>query len=112
MASRTILIINFENPGIDVEVVDDQASECQFELILIGDVIGAHGNRNVADLEDSLSTRLSCVDNIACCQIWFTAHNRRAQLNRQLYVKRTNLAWHDVRLLPLDQLLYLDQRLG
>ena len=56
MASRTILIINFENPGIDVEVVDDQASECQFELILIGDVIGAHGNRNVADLEDSLST--------------------------------------------------------
>jgi len=56
MASGTEFIIDFEKPRVDIQIVDNQSGEGQLELIFVLDVICAHRDGDVAELENALGS--------------------------------------------------------
>ena len=109
MASRAILVIHFKEPDIDVEIVDNESSKGQLKLVFVLDVIGTHGDRNVAELKDSLRSTFGPINYVTRGHVRFTTQDWSAQLDRQLHVVLSHLAWNYVSMLSFDQVLYLDE---
>ena len=77
MASGSVLIVDLEDPYIDIQVVDYEPGKGQLELTLVLDVVGAHGYRNVTQLEDALGAALSGVDDVSCGDVRLSAQDWR-----------------------------------
>ena len=106
------LIIHLEEPHIHVEVVCDQTGQSQFEFRLLCDVVGAHRNRDVTQLENALGPTLGGVQNAVSSLVRLPAQDGYAELYRKLDVVVADFARDDVRLPIFDQILNLLQCLG
>merc|ERR1719469_427302 len=104
MASRSELVINLKDPYIDVEIIDNQSSKSNLELVSILDIVGRHRDRNVTELENSLCTALGRVDDILGCLIWLTTHDRNAELNTEFDLIIADFTWNDICLLAFDKI--------
>lgn len=109
MAARAELVVYLEEPQIHIQIVDDKASERSLKLRLVIDVVGGHGNWNVALLENTLSTRLRAKDGHF---LGLTAQYGQAQRDGELDVVVADFSRHYVRLPPLYQILQLPESLG
>lgn len=58
MSPTTKLIVNFEDPHIDVKVVRDEPGKRLFKLLALVDVVRADRDGYVALLKDALGARL------------------------------------------------------
>ena len=112
VSSGAKLIVYLENPNVDIKVVDNQARQGQLEFELLLNIVRTHRDRNVADLEDSLGSTLRRVDDVASLDVRFTTEDRSAHLDRKLDIIITDFAWHDVRVLSINQVLNLKQSFG
>ena len=109
MASRPELVVNLEDPHVHVKVVDYESGQRQLEFSAVLNVVGTHGDRDIADLEDSLGTTLCRVDDIASCGVWLSTEDGYAKLNRQLDIILSDFSGDDVSRLAVDEILDLAQ---
>ena len=109
MASRSELVVHLEDPDINVKILHDQSCQSKLELHPVLNIVGTHRNWNVAKLENTLSTTLGRIDDVACRRVWLSTHDWDAQLDRQLDVVLTYLSWDDVCLLAINQVCDLLQ---
>jgi len=109
MTSGTELIIHLKDPHVDVEISDNQLRKSQLKFCPVLNVISTHWDRNITELENTLGTTLGRVDDITCCLVGFTTHNRNTKLDWQLDVIFSNFAWYYICLLAVDKVLNLTQ---
>ena len=80
VASGRKLVIHLKDPNVHIEVVNNQLCQSQLELMPILDVVRAHWNRDIAQLEDTLGATLCRVDYIPSSLVWFSAHDWNTEL--------------------------------
>ena len=102
VTSRTKLIIHLEDPNVHVKVLDDESCQSQLKFKPVLDVIGTHRDRDVAELENALSTALSRVDDVTSRSVWFSTHDWDAKLDRQLDVILSYFPRYDISLLAVN----------
>ena len=107
MTSSSKLVIHFENPGVDIKVVNDQPCKSQLKLSPILNIVSTHRDWNITKLENTLGSTLRRVYNISSCLVRLTAHNRHSELNRQFDIVVSNFARNDVCMFTINQILDL-----
>ena len=62
VAAAVELVVDLEDPGVDVEVVRDEARETGLELVAIINVVGGDGRGDVGLLKNALGSGLSLIN--------------------------------------------------
>jgi hypothetical protein len=56
MSSAVELVVDLEDPGVHVEVPDDQLGQGQFERVAVVDIVGGDWGRDLCLLEDTFGS--------------------------------------------------------
>jgi len=81
MSPAIKLVVNFENPSVDVEVICNQLHELIVEIFLIIDVMSSNRHGYISLLKHSLGTRLCWEDGSV---VGVTSKDWARKLDRKL----------------------------
>lgn len=109
MSPAIKLVVNFENPSVDVEVICNQLHELIVEIFLIIDVMSSNRHGYISLLKHSLGTRLCWEDGSV---VGVTSKDWARKLDRKLNVPITYFARDYVSLFSFNHLFYAFDGLG